>query len=404
MAADAATVAAALRRIVRDHGRRVVEDPTRVRALLADAVGPSARELRAEIDAVVVAAEEGVGTALGDGVAGEDVTADDTRRSLEDRGLAPAMAALAVDAWRSALAGDGSATTAGAGATATATGSSDSPGTGSAGPSVGGPTSAGRRSVGHVEATELPMPAEPGTGSPGHVHAGSARGEGPSRPTPDTATTAPTPAGTSHPRALTLSRGWTIAAGATSLAVAFSLGLLGSGPLGIGDRSATLTAGERTPLPGTTPSTSTVTVTSVETTSVTTSVTKTVTKTVTQDSAKLKAVNQTDAFQPVVVWAGNTTCSLKPPPKATQIRPCSRYFTITSTGSVKSWKIVSAKVSQGGDVTFSAKQIYYYYTANGAYNATITFVIAGGGVQSTGTVKMAVACNRNLTCGMALPQ
>ena len=120
---DSQRVTAALTRAVRDHGRLATTQPERIRALLSDLLGSAARDLRAEVDAVVVACEEGVphlllsatgpGLGWGSGLGPDSGTgsAEEARdgavaealRRLEDRGLRAELAVVAVSAWAAAL-------------------------------------------------------------------------------------------------------------------------------------------------------------------------------------------------------------------------------------------------------------------------------------------------------------
>ena len=92
-------VAAALSEAVADIGRLAASDPGRVRGLLSDALGSRAREYRAEVDAIVVGAEEDVPRDLLARRRGEQ-GADDAALSarLAGRGLAPDMASFVVGA------------------------------------------------------------------------------------------------------------------------------------------------------------------------------------------------------------------------------------------------------------------------------------------------------------------
>ena len=101
---DSPNVTAALSRAVRDHGRRATTQPERIRALLSDLLGPSARELRAEVDALVVACEEGVPGLLLSSEGLPDAAADEAVARLEARGLQPGLAFVAVTTWATALA------------------------------------------------------------------------------------------------------------------------------------------------------------------------------------------------------------------------------------------------------------------------------------------------------------
>src|SRR3954471_20078445 len=78
----------ALGRVVEEHGSRIVAQPARVRGILSDAVGAASRGERSVIDALVIAAEEGVGKDLRQRRYGEDTATDEELLArLEARGL-----------------------------------------------------------------------------------------------------------------------------------------------------------------------------------------------------------------------------------------------------------------------------------------------------------------------------
>ncbi|WP_028050066.1 PASTA domain-containing protein [Cellulomonas sp. URHD0024] len=94
----------ALGRVVEEHGSRIAEQPLRVRALLSDALGAGARDERSAIDALVIAAEEGVAADLGRRRRGEGTATDDELLArLESRGLSSETATAAVSGWAIAL-------------------------------------------------------------------------------------------------------------------------------------------------------------------------------------------------------------------------------------------------------------------------------------------------------------
>lgn len=96
---DTNPVAAALARVVRDFGPTVVYSPGRLRASLSDVLGSVGRLYRAEVDALEMAAEEGVARDID--VGSPDSAALAAR--LVGRGLTPEMARFAVTAWSGAL-------------------------------------------------------------------------------------------------------------------------------------------------------------------------------------------------------------------------------------------------------------------------------------------------------------
>jgi hypothetical protein len=89
----------ALRRVVERFGPEVGEDPRRVQAGVNDLLGSDARARRAEVDALVIAAQESVPTAL----VGDTVERDALDRRLRDRGLSSASSSFALTAWSRAL-------------------------------------------------------------------------------------------------------------------------------------------------------------------------------------------------------------------------------------------------------------------------------------------------------------
>lgn len=100
MAQGEAAVARALAQVVDDHGWLVATEHARLRAALVDVLGGQADEHRGSLDAIVIAAEEGVATEVRR--AGRPL-ADDQRATLtarlEEWGLDGARAAWVVEAW-----------------------------------------------------------------------------------------------------------------------------------------------------------------------------------------------------------------------------------------------------------------------------------------------------------------
>ena len=100
---DAADIVrAALQHVVSDYGRRVTENPPRLRAMLNDVLGAAAGDSRAAVDALVVAAQEGVAAGLLGPVAEPSRDAALLER-LTDWGLEPAMATWAISTWATVL-------------------------------------------------------------------------------------------------------------------------------------------------------------------------------------------------------------------------------------------------------------------------------------------------------------
>ena len=142
--------AEALQRAVRDLGRRVSENPDRVRAVLSDGLGSAGREHRATIDALALASEEGIPASLmsrEESVLTETDLVDDDQRlvvRLTDRGLDAEVATFAIGTWATALGTDSTLRS-----------------TSLRGP-VGAPSS-GSASPQTPEATELPAGLAPST-------------------------------------------------------------------------------------------------------------------------------------------------------------------------------------------------------------------------------------------------
>ncbi|SFC44585.1 hypothetical protein SAMN04487968_106218 [Nocardioides terrae] len=97
MAEPEEPVVAALAAVIRDHGWPAAAQPSRLKAMLSDALGAQAAEHRAAMEALVVAAEEGVVEAIAAaGTALDEEAVDGLRQRLEEWGLAPERAGWAV--------------------------------------------------------------------------------------------------------------------------------------------------------------------------------------------------------------------------------------------------------------------------------------------------------------------
>ena len=108
-------VRAALQQALEDYGRRLAEDPARLRAVLNDALGSGSADCRAAVDAVVLAAEQGVvaDLVLRRGQA-PDAAADAAATAELGRwGLAAGTAGWVVTTWETVLRGAGSLPAAG---------------------------------------------------------------------------------------------------------------------------------------------------------------------------------------------------------------------------------------------------------------------------------------------------
>ena len=92
-------LARALAQAVREVGRTLAADPRRVQGMVSDVLGAESRSRRAEIDAVVLAAEE----AVPDDLMTERIDVADAMERLRERGLDATVATFAIDVWRYAL-------------------------------------------------------------------------------------------------------------------------------------------------------------------------------------------------------------------------------------------------------------------------------------------------------------
>jgi hypothetical protein len=96
--ADAA-VAQAVASAVRAGGPQLASDPRRVQGMVNDELGAQSRTRRAEVDAVVLAAEE----AIPDDLMSGRIDVDEALQRLHGRGLDGGVALFAVEVWRYAL-------------------------------------------------------------------------------------------------------------------------------------------------------------------------------------------------------------------------------------------------------------------------------------------------------------
>lgn len=398
----------ALRGVLADHGRRVSEHPERVRALLSDALGARSREWRADIDALVMAAEERVPATVTDTAEGGR-GADDAAlvRALTDRGLTAEMAGAAIDLWRSVLTEAAQPTTRSGTASAWGRPTAAPPAAPPAGPTVApvaapaDPAASSSRPglplpVGALEPaapTELPWDLDPRAQPP----TGPATPTGPPTGPPTSATSAGPFLAARSPKVVTMSRGRAASIGAAAVAAALVAGGVGARQLDPPPKTTALVAA--TP----TVRTSTVTSTALKTVTVT-KPPKTVTSTVVVDPTKLKATSLSGNTLTYVVFTGSKGCNRKPPKKGTPYRACSTWDYVAAKGTVKSWKITSAKVlSGGGTASGEGKKLNYYYTHNGPYTAKVRYVIEGSGYRSTATYTFRVQCNPYFPCKSRFP-
>ena len=101
MTNDDHAVERALRGVIRDHGWRLTGDAERLRATLLDVLGVDASEHRGSLDALVIAAEHGVPSALTESESSGPALVD----ALLSWGLSPERAAWSVDTWAAVAGG-----------------------------------------------------------------------------------------------------------------------------------------------------------------------------------------------------------------------------------------------------------------------------------------------------------
>ena len=92
-------VAQALAQVVRERGRNLAREPRQVQGMVNDVLGTESRSRRAEVDAVVIAAEESVPADL---LSGRIAVVEALGR-LRGRGLDDGVAMFAIDVWRYAF-------------------------------------------------------------------------------------------------------------------------------------------------------------------------------------------------------------------------------------------------------------------------------------------------------------
>ncbi len=409
----------ALHRAVRDLGRRVGENPDRVRAVLSDALGAAAREHRSEIDALALASEEGIPATL---VGREeslltesDLALDDNRLRgrLVERGLSAGAADYAIGAWAAALGSISSLSITG-GLTSAVAGA----GTGS----VSDP------------ATELPDEprAVDEAGAAGSILGFSVADETPPR----------------HRQVVPLGRRVVAGAAAGVLAIVAGAGWFSTA--GDGPTRSTLTDSALGSVASTT---TTVSTGAVSTTAPTAPTTKSPAKTKAPTKAPstskpsparsssstsprksssstsprkssssssprrsssstsprssssstapktLVAKNTSAAWTPKYYETGVNQCvDFVPPHAAGNI--CEAALNVVKSGTVTTWSISGASSVNGhGSVRISGRQIMYAPHHNGAFTDTVRYRLSGSGVTSNwATISVTVYCNQDMGC------
>lgn len=418
----------ALHRAVRDLGRRVGENPDRVRAVLSDALGAAAREHRSEIDALALASEEGIPATL---VGREeslltesDVALDDSRLRgrLVERGLSAGAADYAIGAWAAALGSVSSLSVTG-GLTSAVSGA----GTGS----VSDP------------ATELPDDPHEADEADEAGAAGSILGFSVADDTPPR-----------HRQVVPLGR--RVVAGAAAGVLAIVAGAVWVSTSGDRPTRSALTDSALGSLASTTTTASTGAVSTTAPTAPTTkspATTKRPTKapstgkasplrsssspsrsssstsprkssssssprrssssTSPRKSSSSTPPRSSSSTAPKTLVAKNTSASWTPkyyetgvnqcvdfvPPHAAD-NICEAALNVVKSGTVTTWSISSASSVNGhGSVRISGHQIFYAPHHNGYFTDTVRYRLSGGGVTSNwATIAITVYCNQDMGC------
>ncbi len=331
-------VAGALTRVTGELGPDVLAHPQRLRAALSDVLGPSAREDRAAIEALCLAAEDGLGravwTAQATGPMSDEIVAVIGHR-LVDQGISESLAILTIRRIAAAL--------------------------NRVGPS--------RPAAGQVPTlappVEIRRPDQSRPSADGARTRPHAPAPGPSWPTPS-------PASTRHPAGRPARRTWVIAAiAAAVLAVVATLGTwaLRQGrdgrPLAGSGASTSAPIAPATTSPGG----------------------------VTTDTARFQALDYAATRTPGV-WNG-TACV----DSGAGLPPCSYWFLATNFGP-QDVRVVAAKVVKGpGRAWIADNRVNYEVTRNGPYDVEIAVEARLGSYASTATLRLTVTCNDHFRCG-----
>lgn len=444
--------AQALRSVVVEHGRRIGQSPRQVRALLSDELGADAHAARAYVDALVIAAEEGVPHELAADPRPEIAAA--ARATLRAEGaLSEAMAAFAVSAWAAALgrgeaagASAADATVAAAAPTASEPGRAPTGGASESGPMAPvTPWGAGSAAtVTGSQATVAGSQAAVAASRDGATDAGAAT-SGASAPPPGVPPRSPGHAIGSvadgpavaaqdgsepgyvgdEPSRRAGTRARLVGAGVAAAAVLALVVLVWSGSRAIlggsgegagGSHSghsagaeATDAGGGKAQPPMHMPSA----------TAVPSSVMAAVTATAGADSPQVAPTGPAVGTPPVAIKGDHPTLAAVPQERSVQLqltssdqpgcaevtgqqdlRWCELTFEVSAKGTVKDWKITDvALVEQHGKASVHGHTIRYQPYHNGTFEEHISYRLAGGGVRSgVGVIRIHAACNTNYVC------
>lgn len=410
--------AQALRSVLLEHGRRVGQTPRLVRALLSDELGVDAHSARAYVDALVIAAEEGVPHDL---VTTSDLgrdAAEAARVALRaEGGLSESMAAFAVSAWASALGRSEPMGTSPADATVAAsapfTSQADRTGPAAASPVEHGsvpPRSS--TSPGGSGGTPTPWPTgsvaevDHGTRAASAASANSYVGDKPSRHAGVRARLV----GAAVAAAAVLVLVILVWSGSRSILGGSGEGVTAGSHAGHGGASGSSDAGGGKGQPP---------MQMPSATAVPSTVMAAVTATAGVDDPQLAPTGDAVGTPPVAIKSNHPTLAAVPQERSVQLqltssdqpgcaevtgqqdlRWCELAFDVSAKGTVKDWRITDvALVEQHGKATVHGHSIHYQPFHNGAFVEHITYRLVGEGVRSgVGVIRIHAACNTNYVC------
>ena len=390
-------VGAALTRVTCELGSPVLRDPQRLRAGISDVLGPAARDERAAIEALCLAAEDDLGRAVVAGLAtgplSESMVSAISRR-LVDQGISEALSLITIRRIGHALTAaqpegftavpETAPKPAGAWTPSPPQAGPPQAGPPLAGPPLAGPPLAGPPGADNPVANPLRAPANPSIGPVPEVIPPLAQRYPPVGPP----VTRP---GTRHPRR----RGHVIAAVVGALVVlAGGLSIVLASHLGAGGRTGSADSVSTRPVTSGTPSATGTALHQGSASSSTHSPTQvTVSDGVTTDSAKFQAESFSARRTPGV-WSGSVCVD-----EGVGLPPCSYWFLATNFGP-QGARIVSATVTNGpGRAWIADNRVNYEVTRNGPYVVVIDVSLRLGDYASSATLTLTMNCNTHFECG-----
>ncbi|MEI2778245.1 MAG: hypothetical protein V9G19_20205 [Tetrasphaera sp.] len=351
-------VAGALAQVVSDFGPSVIYSPGRLRASLSDVLGAIGRQCRAEVDAVTVAAEEGVAAAI----SAEGAAPDDWAKAITGRGISPEMAAYAVAAWQGALLGSH------AGGDSVVYRADDlqrtvrrptRPGAGSAkvnhpDSAVAPPQSPIPEEVGDARATETP----PTVVAPAASAVKTSTRSSPKSSVPST----------SPPERRSLGL---VALAAVMAPILVALAWLAFRYVDNGNGRPSPSQTEQGQV-----------------------------STLPTDSASLSARQTVWDDAVPFAWSDLGCTRDKPPTSGVDATPCAFVLKVGVDGSVTDWRVTRVQLHGPGSVEIAGPDtIVYRNSHNGPYAATVTYWVEGGGYQSPSRWILEMKCNTAFPCG-----